>query len=995
MNTFRQIHRVLLLVLVMAVLASCVQVPPQLVVSSTSNTATPLPPTPGAPDVAALMAELEHEDAQVRLRAAYQLGEIGSLEDNAIEALIRATEDPDPRVRTVAAFALGKVGPGTNHLVSALAAGLGDENWGVRYAAARALGSIGAQAQTALPTLLDRLESDADENVRYAAAQAIASIGPTLDALDRLKRALRDDNWLVHHYAGDALKQLGFKALVSRHSVLDTGPWVIDLLTEMGPEAIPELAEAFSSEEGDDPTIPRLATLALARMGPDSIPFLEATLLKAHEDENWDLVDRTINALGYTGKAALPVLIDVLNSTDVIFSGYAVGPLTTIGPAAIPALVDVMRSGKQRASSNAVEALNTIGTATIPYVLPLLEDDDEEIRLLAVQVLGTAGADAVSDTVRLRATLDAGGAQNRQAAMTALQEIRHYQNDAVIALVLALQKATPAIQANAAESLGQFGPAGLVSAPALVEALNNGDENLRIAAAKALGSLGVVSPEVLSALRTASQDDQGAPALRKEAIKALGGMGVVALLDLIQATGVSEEDTDLAAIEAIGKLGPAAHPALPTLSAILKDGRPSARQEAAKSLGKIGPAALPELLDALQNEPDQQVMNEIEASLAKIGPAAVPGLVRFLKSQDKEVISRAVGVLSEIGPPAVPGLIVALRTEDACTRIEVLKALRGIGGSAFVGFEIAAGDEKEEISTQAISDTIGLAEGTWRGHGLGVKEALPFLVSIILTEDLQARQEAMEVLALIGPNAVDAVPVLVGALQDKEVDIRDSAAQALGAIGRQAVSAAPAIVAALQKETDLKTRRSMIQALIATDPSSTAGIIPLLITALHDPHLRRTAAEALGSAGEGAAPAILAVIQESGQNTSPELAEALHGVNDDLRRAAAYALLLNTAATKRIADDVLATVEDDQEDLWVRSMAATALEQIGSNMQDFWYGHRRQSPLGKTCPLGSDFHLSGGTSFDIYADGCSYGPAATAPSLGQIFQALVKILTGR
>ena len=97
MNSGRRIYRVLVVLTALAMLANCVPVPP-----------TSLPPTPGSPGVADLLAQLADQDAGVRLRAAYQLGQLWPTDEDAVKALIQAAGDPDSQVRTVATYALGK-----------------------------------------------------------------------------------------------------------------------------------------------------------------------------------------------------------------------------------------------------------------------------------------------------------------------------------------------------------------------------------------------------------------------------------------------------------------------------------------------------------------------------------------------------------------------------------------------------------------------------------------------------------------------------------------------------------------------------------------------------------------------------------------------------------------------------------------------------------------------------------------------------------------------
>ena len=324
--------------------------------------------------------------------------------------------------------------------------------------------------------------------------------------------------------------------------------------------------------------------------------------------------------------------------------------------------------------------------------------------------------------------------------------------------------------------------------PALVKALSDGDGEVRVASARALGLLGGGSRAAFAALVTASQD-QGSTALRTEAIKALGAMGAQAadaLPELIKAA----KDPDVvvvsqAAIEAIGKMGPAAYPAVGTLAAILQNGQPPHRKLAAQALGGVGSAAVPELIAALRSEQDSDVRSAVATSLAQIGPSAVPALVEVLGEGAANPAGGAKAALKAMGVVAVPGLIVAYRTADTTLRTDILKVFSDVGPYAFAGFELALQDKNEQIRDQAVlyateiySDTTNIQNGA----GLAVKEAVPFLASEVVAGDQNAptnakcgkdgdqvaRTEAMCVLTVIGSDAVDAVPALAGALQDTD-----------------------------------------------------------------------------------------------------------------------------------------------------------------------------------------------------------------------------------
>ena len=81
-------------------------------------------------------------DAQVRKKAVFNLGLIGTKHEGAVPALIRAVTDPEPKVRGTAILALLKIGPDARAAIPALTAARNDEDEKNRMYAAKALERI-------------------------------------------------------------------------------------------------------------------------------------------------------------------------------------------------------------------------------------------------------------------------------------------------------------------------------------------------------------------------------------------------------------------------------------------------------------------------------------------------------------------------------------------------------------------------------------------------------------------------------------------------------------------------------------------------------------------------------------------------------------------------------------------------------------------------------------------------------------------------------------
>ena len=116
---------------------------------------------------------------------------LGFLGEPAVPCLTRALSDQQKDVRIAAAWALGDIGPGAHRAVVPLAEALGDPSPGVRAAAVRALAQIGEAAKPAIPYLTKALQ-DKDETVRDYAAEALKAVnGKPYRIWDRSSPILR------------------------------------------------------------------------------------------------------------------------------------------------------------------------------------------------------------------------------------------------------------------------------------------------------------------------------------------------------------------------------------------------------------------------------------------------------------------------------------------------------------------------------------------------------------------------------------------------------------------------------------------------------------------------------------------------------------------------------------------------------------------------------------------------------------------------------------
>jgi HEAT repeat protein len=206
-----------------------------------------------------------------------------------------------------------------------------------------------------------------------------------------------------------------------------------------------------------------------------------------------------------------------------------------------------------------------------------------------------------------------------------------------------------------------FANAGPRAFQALREALKSDQAKTRMAAVQSLGVIGEDAKDAVPDLVDIALHDQDV-LVRIYAAASLGRIGpgaseaVEPLLKLLQ----TELDPQIVAtvIQTFHELGPTAKPALPVLTAMVKDPQCLSRFMAAWAMCRIAPEARPEVA------------------------ALVPHLIVQLTT-DKHPNSRrfAAELLGEIGPAAqgaIPALSAATEDEDGAVRQAAFKAIETI-----------------------------------------------------------------------------------------------------------------------------------------------------------------------------------------------------------------------------------------------------------------------------------------------------------------------------
>jgi HEAT repeat protein len=266
----------------------------------------------------------------------------------------------------------------------------------------------------------------------------------------------------------------------------------------------------------------------------------------------------------------------------------------------------------------------------------------------------------------------------------------------------ALKDTDPEVRATAADALYAFGrgPEAEAEVSRLITRLQDKDPDVRYRAVEMLGVLPRAAELAAPALAKALRDRD--PWVRRRAAFALGLRGlerkatIPLLMEALKdrsAFAIFDCHAMLAAM-ALGRIGPDAKEAVPTLTETLESSFPWDRREAALALGAIGPAAkaaLRELRRALRDEAVDVRAGAAVAvwSLGRQAREALPILIEVVRIYAKPdpakleplTVKAVLRALSEMGRearPAVPALLPLLKGTHGSIHRAATAALKEI-----------------------------------------------------------------------------------------------------------------------------------------------------------------------------------------------------------------------------------------------------------------------------------------------------------------------------
>ncbi|MCI0700942.1 MAG: HEAT repeat domain-containing protein, partial [Planctomycetia bacterium] len=510
------------------------------------------------------------------------------------------------------------------------------------------------------------------------------------------------------------------------------------LLGELGPEA----ASAVDALRGELPGSDTLYTIRLAeslgRIGPDARESVAQLKAKITDD---------LSAPTFRTAAAIAIW-RISRDEDVaeLLRKSLTGPkqarpqphvaLWRIDPsdATITELAKKLTSEDLNEVFLAADVLGPKAKGAVPSLLKILKEPRDVAQVeQAIAILRRIGPDAKDALEPLRVSAKA--EVKTEVVIAARIAIYQIEPKAENALAIAELLEDKDMRVAAAQALKELRPTGQATVVELIFALENADEEVRLAAAGALWRIekhNTALPAVIKLLKSSNAK------VRKGAATDLGL-----------------------------EFGPAAKRAVAELTKRLFDRNSSVRAAAAEALGRIGPdakSAAPALLTLLDGEEPASVQSAACEALGVIAPTDKDAVVAALRKKldHPSALVRAHAALA----------LYLVSAEKVGVEEE---AIRGMGNRSY-------------------QVRITAAEAAWRMNKNG--RAIPLLVRALEDSNLTGlesdneRYMAIRALGRIGNDGKPAVAELVRLVNHRDFTLSTAARVALKAIDPDAAKAA-------------------------------------------------------------------------------------------------------------------------------------------------------------------------------------------------------------
>ncbi len=367
--------------------------------------------------------------------------------------------------------------------------------------------------------------------------------------------------------------------------------------------------------------------------------------------------------------------------------------------------------------------------------------------------------------------------------------------------------------------------------------------------------LGFPPHKTLKELTSELSDED--PAIKRDAIIGIGGMGVEgigALEMLIDALGNDDPPVKASAASVISMWGDEPE-VVERLTEALESGNTAVRIGAITALRNIG--TKPGVVDAITRalgDPDETVRARAASTLGSFGSeasGAVPALLNIFGESNTELKGVILRALGQIGPE--PGVVdMLLASLDSIDNPVFTSACYGLG-------EIGAEDGVvDALTAKASDDALQWREDAIEALGAigpDASSATGVILEALHSPVQQVRLEAVRALPKVKPSR-EIVPALIGELSDESGTVVSAAVKSLGLLGNEASEAVPSLRGLL--ESGELIRISAARALYLIDAREVDESVDVLLKIIRGgkSKYQAMAAYELGSIGPGAARAL-------------------------------------------------------------------------------------------------------------------------------------------
>ena len=669
-----------------------------------------------------------------------------------------------------------------------------------RREAARSLALLGPAAKAAVPALIKGLDDD-EEQVFFWSATALANIGPdayeaTPELIKRLKRSRRRYKDQVHVR-------------------------IVHALTQIGPQAVPQLTEALGSEES---SVRLGAVRVLGNLGPASHE-IASRLFELLADESDSVRSAAGSALGRIGEEAYQQIIQGLSAESANVRAAAAQGVIWIPSKSRPAM----------------------------HLAKLLANElDSQVRIAGLNSLNRIGFDSERMIPLLLPALDSEEPDLKQEGLSGILSLRPDGKAAVPHLIKRLLVDDPTKRKQAIDLLGRMGNDAVVAVPKLIAVLGQSDESEKHIIQNALVEIGTAA---IPSLLESAKDIPLAKLMRETwQTECIGSIGIQAVSSLTSALKKHPDNgAGLLSLVALNKIG---DKSLSTRQAILPfmDHENAVFRGAALTAIVASTAKPNTLMPRLQaamgdtNSLVRQAAMDALASLGSSAKGATTALVNSLDDKDAGVqlsAIRAIGKLESDDSVLAERLVKFLEGANEETRLAVVVSLGG-----FRKLPDTAINSLVKVLEVEHAETQSAVFGALAKMGNSAKPALPALNAAINHNSDAIRASALNALAKVESNEDKLLKALQAKLGDKSTPVRHTAIRELGELGSGARSAGPFLFARFDTSDDRQITMESLRKIRVRD-------VQLYISILNnqEPLVRFFACQALRRAGKKAKPA--------------------------------------------------------------------------------------------------------------------------------------------